>query len=230
MAELGDAVGSITPSFSFSGLGTAFSFFAFAVLVLIIAAVVSFFIMKRGRYNKKVTFLENIAGRGYVPTTKDKAIIIKMGDSGEEIMVTRKSKQLLHAYGKKIGKNHYAFAKGSDGYWYNVVFGDLDVALGEIGLTPIDKEVRYANKGVRDIVKERFQKKNWFKDNIGLVVGITSIVIVLIFLWLIFREFSAITSGAAQAVEASKEVMDSAAQVLRGLDNIKSGGSGLVPA
>jgi len=35
---------------------------------------------------------ENIAGKGWEPTLKDRARVVKIGDGGEEILFLRKSK------------------------------------------------------------------------------------------------------------------------------------------
>lgn len=222
MAIFDDIKGIFSGAGNFSGFATGVSIFVFMIIIAILLGLIFFFVINSKRYKYKITVFENIAGQGFVPTYRDKAKVVTVGDQGDEILLLKKRKIFKQAYGRKIGKNHFAFAIGSDGYWRNITFGDVDAKLKTLGIEPVDRDMRYMHVAIRRNIKDRYEKQNWLKDNIGLLVGIGSIVLVLVFMWLIFREFSAITSASEKAVLAAQQVLDSTTQVLSGLDNVIS--------
>ena len=95
-------------------------------------------------------------------------------------------------------------------------------------MDPVDRDMRYTHEGIRKNVAMRFDKKNWLKENIGILVGIISIVIVLIFMWLLADKYFTIFGAADQTLKSSKEILDQGATILANIDNICSGGTGLV--
>ena len=84
-------------------------------------------------YNRKIELYENVSGRGYFRTKTALARRVKLGRAGEEVLKTM-SGDLFSAYGRKTGRNTYAFAKGQDGYWYNILHGDLDAKFGVLDI------------------------------------------------------------------------------------------------
>ncbi len=223
MGIIGDISQATFDKVNFGGLFTGLGILMVTLLIVAIVGGIIFFFFTLKKYKYKITIFENIAGQGYVPVGKDRAKIVKVGDQGDEILLLQKRKVFRQAYGRKIGKNHYAFAIGKDGYWRNITFGDIDVELNKLGIKPIDRDMRYMHVAIRKSIKDRYEKKNWLKENFAMLVQFGFMVIIFIFLWLIFREFGAITSAAAGAVEAAGEVQDSTRQLLVALDNIIAG-------
>lgn len=227
---IGSAVGQLTgglKGFSMSSVTSGIVILLVVLLVAMIVGVIGWIVIMNRRYNKKIIIFENIAGQGYVPIGRDTARVVKIGDGGEEVLYLRKRKVYRSAYGRKIGTNTYAFAIGSDGYWYNITFGSLETALKKLNIDPIDRDMRYMHVAIRRNIADRYNKKNWFKENIGLIVGIISILLVLIFMWLLADKYLTISSSANQAMEASKAVSDRIADLLGKMDNICAGGTGL---
>lgn len=231
MSVVGDALGQFKPTFSLSGgFGTILTIIAILVFVGIIMIFITYLIIMSFKYNKKITIFENIAGQGYVPTGKDKAILVKVGDSGEEILKLRRRKLFRTAYGKRMGKNKYFFAIGDDGYWYNIVFGDLNKGLYEIGLKPIDKDVRYAYAGIRKNVKDNFGKKESVLIKMLPYIGLATLMLVFgIGMWFVTRNFVAASGSINTAMQTAKEVLQSSKEVIGALDNVVSG-SGVISA
>lgn len=131
-------------------------------------------------YNKTVVVFENIAGKGYVVTFKDKARLVKFGKTGEEVLFLKKKKLYRTAYGRKMGNNQYWFAIGQDGLWYNFVLGDLDAKKEMLDIEPVDRDVRMTYVAMGKLVDEKFKDKKSFMEEYGpyLINGIVVIMVI----------------------------------------------------
>lgn len=198
------------------------------IVILLCVGIYIFYLMKL--YNKKIIVYENISGQGYQKTYTDTARLIKLGDGGEEILYLRKKKVYRTAYGKKMGTNEYWFAIGQDGYWYNVVLGDLDAKMGMLDIEPIDRDMRYMHVAVRKNITERYRKQN-FMDKYGayIMIGI-AILVLMIGTWFNFDKQAEIAKTNQQGADTYLAVAEKSQQILSSLDNVCSGGSGIVSA
>ena len=68
-----------------------------------------------------------------------------------------------------MGPNIYWFAIGQDGYWYNVVLGDLDAKMGMLDIEPVDRDMRYMHVAIRKNIQDRY-KKIGFMEKYGTIV------------------------------------------------------------
>ena len=170
---------------------------------------------------------ENIAGQGYQVVIRDRARLIKVGDGGEELMYLLKKKVFRTAYGKKMGKNEYWFAIGQDGYWYNIVLGDLDAKMGMLDIEPIDRDMRYMHVAVRKNTQERYRKIKFMEKFGGVVISGIFIMIMIIGIWFLLDKMGDIAQTINQGIEAGVKVQEATNQILSGLDNIVSGGTGI---
>lgn len=200
---------------------------------LLSGGVTTIILLSRLRWNYKVTIAET-AGKESSLSGGDRARLVKVGDGGEELFFLKKRKIYRGAYGKRIGKRHIMWViNNEDGLWYNVTFGDLNKKLMEVGVVPTDRDARMAMAASRKLIDSRYDKKSWM-DKYGTILyfGLFTLTL-LIFggvMWFAFDKQLEIAHANAAAIEASKEVMTAAKQVLGIVDNIQSGGSGLVPA
>ena len=108
-------------------------------VILIGIAIAIFFYFT---YSRKIILFENISGQGYHVCLKTRARIVRLGNGGEELLKTLVGGHYVSAYGRKMGKNAYWYAKAQDGYWYNIILGDLDAKRGMLDIEPIDRDVR----------------------------------------------------------------------------------------
>ena len=214
-------------SVNFSGFGTGITILIFVLITAVVVGIILYFILSARAYRYKIVIFEDIAGQGYVPVGRDKAKMIKVGDGGEEVLYLRKRKLYRTAYGKKIGRNTYAFAVGSDGYWHNITFGDLDEELAKLGVEPVDRDMRYMHVAIRRNIKERFETVTFLQKYGGLIAYTALIAVTGVMMWLLFDKFLAISGSVQGAVEAAEKVLDSTSQLLGALDNVQSGGSGI---
>jgi uncharacterized membrane protein len=211
-------------------LGVNWMIILIVFILISVAAIVIFLLYQYKIYNRKIILFENISGQGYQPILKDRARLIKVGDGGEEILYLRKSKVYRTAYGKKMGKRTYWFAVGQDGYWYNIVLGDLDAKMGMLDIEPIDRDMRYMHVAIRKNIKDRYQKQNFMEKYGQFVMSAIFLLIILVGIWVLLGKIGDISAANAAAMESSKAVVDKLGNVLSSMDNICVGGSGVKPA
>jgi hypothetical protein len=188
-------------------------------------------------YNKKVILFENISGQGYQPILKTRARTVNLGVGGEEILKTI-GKKFVTAYGRKMGKNTFWFAKGQDGYWYNIVLGDLDSKRAMLDIEPIDRDVRMFHVAL-DRLSHQTYGKNSFLEKYGIhLLLFVFLVVMILGMWFIVGKIgdavaplAQSTTQAAELTKANAEITTKLARIIETLGLEKTpGGSGLAPA
>lgn len=208
-------------------------FFAIIIVFLVMAIVVTVILLGRLRWPYKVLVLEETPLYGNSPVRRDKARLISVGDGGEEVYYLKKAKKYRVAYGKKIAPKYVAWSIGSDGYWYNITFGNVDKKLMEIGVQPINTDVRYATSSLRKMFNEAYKKKSFLEKYGPIVYFGMFIFVLLIFAGLIWYSTDKqieIASANADAIATAKEIMDTSVKLLEANSRISQGGSGITPA
>ncbi len=66
----------------------------------------------------------------------------------------------LSAYGRKMGKNTYWYAKAQDGYLYNFLLGDLDAKRAMLDIEPIDRDVRMFHVALDRLSNDTYGKES----------------------------------------------------------------------
>jgi hypothetical protein len=236
MEDLG--VADKIPSISLTGFfSSTWIYVAIAVVVglILIGAVILILFLKT--FNKKVILFENISGQGYQPILKTRARTVKLGVGGEEILKTF-GRKFVSAYGRKMGRNTFWFAKGQDGYWYNIVLGDLDSKRAMLDIEPIDRDVRMFHVAL-DRLSHQTYGKNSFLEKYGIHLLLFVFLIVLILgMWFIVGKIgdaiaplSEATKNSAALQEANAEITSKLASIVEKLGiTSTTGGSGIVPA
>lgn len=224
---LGLDTGVELPSLTNSTIGSSLTIIAITIILFIVAVIGIYLFINNRTYNKKIILFENISGNGWQVTAKDTARIVKVGDGGEEILFLRKRKVYRTAYGKKMGTNEYWFAVGQDGYWYNVVLGDLDAKMGMLDIEPVDRDMRYMHVAIRKNIAERYRKIGFMEKYGSLMINGFFLIIMLVGLWLLVDQIGELISQATGAVSASDRTLETVNQVLSKIDSICSGGSGI---
>lgn len=217
-----------TPSF---GIGTGNITILVAIfLIAITGGIVIYLVYDWKLFNRRVVLFENISGVSFQPTLKDRARLVKIGKSGEEVLFLKKRRVYRTAYGRKMGKNTYWFAVGQDGYWYNIVLGDVDAKMGMLDIEPVDRDVRYMSAALEEMI-ERDYNKIKFMDKYGTIIfNGFFLLIMLIGMWFLLDKMSVMSGGMQSAVETSKELMQTNKEIVNALSNLlnSGGGSGLV--
>lgn len=221
MVSVGETIGQFTGGVSFGGFLGPFMIFIYIMIIAVVVGVVTYWIVIASKFNQKISVYESINGK-MIHTRSDKARVVKVGDGGEVILQLKKHKLYRHAYGEKIGRNHFAFAIGDDGYWYNFKFGDFDKAKKELGIEPVDKDMRMMHVAIRKNIKDRYEKVTFLQKYGGLLAYTALIAVTGIMMFLLFDKFLDISSTVNGAVQLSKEVTEETARLIGALDSFSS--------
>ena len=202
---------------------------------LIITGIVIFMFFMT--YNRRIILLENVAGLGYQPVFKTRARIIKIGQSGVEVLKTLKGGEIISAYGRKMGRNSYWYAKGQDGYWYNITLGDLDAKLGMLDIEPVDRDVRMFHAARNKLTDAQYgEKKNWLEKYAPIMILLIMVIILVVGGYIIAGKINEGLANTPEVAKINQETAELLIQMSSRLDNIQrntpsgTGGSGLVPA
>lgn len=235
-------VGGRIPSFEITG------FFANTWIWVLVVAIIGFILIIGLilmiyflTYKKKVILFENIAGQGYQPIMRTRARVIKLGVGGEELLKTLMGGYYVSAYGRKMGRNTYWYAKGQDGYWYNIVLGDLDSKQAMLDIDPIDRDVRMFHVALDRLSNQTYNKQG-FMQKYGIHMMLFLFLVTLILgMWFIVGKIGEATAPLAQSGENAIKIQQANDATLAKLDNLiralgyldetqSEGGSGLAPA
>lgn len=238
---MAEVFGVQMPSIDITGfLSSSWIYVAIVVFIglifIIILGVVIFYLT----YKKKVVIFENISGMGYQPVLRTRARIVKLGIGGEELLKTLMGGMFLSAYGRKMGKNTYWYAKGQDGYLYNIVLGDLDTKQAMLDISPIDRDVRMFHVALDRLSHQTYGKTS-FLEKYGVHMMLFLFLIVLIIgMWFIVGKIGQATAPLAASAENAVKIQEANDRTIAKLDSLiralgylpteTNGGSGLIPA
>lgn len=198
-------------------------------IFFVISGIVLFILLYRRRWNFRYVVLENIAGTGYSITGRGRCRRMAFGDGGEEIFYLQNSKKWRAAYGKRIGKNQVAWCVGEDGYWYNINFGNLDKRLQELGVEPVDKDMRYAYASIRKGIESRYNQKT-FMEKYGTIIAFGMLFLCIIamggFMWYTGSQATKISNANAQSLVTADKILTHSDELISHLNNLQTGGSG----
>ena len=192
------------------------------------------FLLYYKTFNRRVVLFENISGLGYQPVMRKRARRLKVGTAGEELLSVMGG-DTLSAYGRKMGKNTYWFAKGSDGYWYNFLLGDLDTKMAMLDIEPIDRDVRMFHVAKDRMNRDNYLKKSFMEKYGSTLIMFLFLIILIVGMWVIIGKIGKATESLSATQEANAEVLKTTKEILVNNERLKTGGvsgtvSGLVPA
>ncbi|MHA1989237.1 MAG: hypothetical protein ACW98D_21655 [Promethearchaeota archaeon] len=213
-------VGGTLPKIDLSFLSSSWIYvviiFMIGLILVIGVALFLFFTT----YKKRIVLFENISGQGYQPVLKSRARVIKIGVGGAEVLKTLVGGHFVSAYGRKMGKNIYWYAKGQDGYWYNVVLGDLDAKQGMLDIEPIDRDVRMFHVAIDRLSQATYNKRKWMeKYGVHMMLFLFLIVLVL-GMWFIVGKIGDAVAPLGQSSQNALEIQKMNVQITNQLDNI----------
>ena len=219
-----------TPNIDISGfLSSSWIYVAvitFIGIILIAGISIMLFFMT---YNKRVMVFENISGMGYQPVLSTRARIVKLGIGGEEILKTLVGGKYVSAYGRKMGRNTYWYAKGQDGYWYNCTLGDLDTKLSMLDIEPVDRDVRMFHVAL-DKLSHQTYGKHGFLEKYGIHIMLFAfLIIMLIGFWIIAGKINEGLVATNAAANINLKTVEAADAALTKVDSVNRN-SGLVDA
>ena len=228
MADIQSTVSAYLPKVSI--YGSAFvSMIAWLILIavsIVIIVIIGFMIVNRRNYRNKIVIFEKINGR-FVDTGKDKAMEIKFGDLGGKLFYLKKHKKYLPPPRLQSGQRKFYYFIKEDGDWINFELSDFDEQMRQSKAHFLDKEMRYANVGIRKGLAERYKKVTW-KEYLPIIVSVGFIVLIGILTWLLFDRWIELAGTTNDGVKVAGEIMDKANTMLGAIDRVCSGGSGII--
>lgn len=229
MAEI---LGAEMPKIDLMGGITSVNWMLFAIIFLFLigGAIIIWIIYQSRTYNKKIIVFENISGNGFQIVLKDKARLIRVGSQGEEVLYLKKKKVYRTAYGRKMGTNTYWFAIGQDGYWYNIVLGDLDAKMGMLDIEPVDRDMRYLHVALGRNIDKRYEKQKFMEKYGAVVMNGFFLIIMLVGLGVLINKIGDVVTAIQPLINSANEIVKSSNQLLQSMDNIcVNGGGRLIP-
>jgi uncharacterized membrane protein len=236
---LGLETGISLPNINITGWLTNTWFYVFLIgFIGLILIVTLFLVLFFATFNKKIVFFENISGLGYQPIKKRRARTVKIGGTGEEVMRLLGG-GFISAYGRKMGKNTYWFAKGSDGYLYNFLLGDLDAKMAMLDIEPVDKDVRSFYVSMANLNLANYGNQKFWDKHGNQILAFIFMVVLVLSMWFLIGKIGDATAPLAEANKNQAEINEINLQITQRLDtivrnlNIKEPtgtSSGLVPA
>jgi len=209
------------PTIDISGFfSSTWIYVAIVVLLgvfLIIGVVIFLFFFT---YRKKIIIFENISGQGYHPVLKTRARVVKLGIGGEELLKTLVGGLFLSSYGRKMGKNTYWYAKGQDGYLYNVVLGDLDSKMGMLDIEPIDRDVRMFHVALDRLSHQTYGKTS-FMEKYGVHMMLFLFLIVLVLgMWFIVGKIGDAVAPLGSSTDMALQIQEVNLELTSKLESI----------
>lgn len=213
------------PEFNVGNIGLVITFFILALIILLIAGVGIFFLVRWLKFNRHITIWEDVEGSDSLePVGTDKAMLIKVGKGGTELLYLKKRKTYKGAYGKRIANKKYFFVIGKDGYWYNSTLGSLEEGMAKIDVKPTNVNMRYQNESLMELIKERYDKPSFWGQYGQIIINIAFFMLVAVMFWLYFDSFKETAPALVEASKTLKETAEVLGQVTGGLDSLKSTG------
>ena len=137
----------------------------------------------------------------------------------------------MSAYGIKMGKNTYWFAKGQDGYWYNFLLADLDAKKAILDIDPVDKDVRMLHTALGELNLVNYGQAKFWEKHGNMILGFVFLIIFIIGMWFIIGKLGETTAALTDTAKTNKELTELNARYLEAAINIKAEGkdTGIVP-
>jgi len=227
--DVGGFIKGITPSFSTFGLGGV-GFFAWLLIVLVVIVVMTvviiLFILNR-RYNKKIIVFEKV-GTSFVPQRRDRGMEIRFSTAGDTITYLRKHKKYIPNPTIQTGNREYWYFIREDDEWINFGLENLNEESRKVGAKFLDKEMRFARTSIQKGLKDRYETQGVWAKYGSYIVAVSFVTLIGVFTYLLWDKWIDLAGTTKNAIDASVLVLERTDQILASLDNICSGGSGLI--
>lgn len=148
-----------------------------AIIFLTTSVSFTVWYMKRVNYPFLAIIHADSTGSKLSPINKmDRAKLVKVYDSGERLYWLRKGKHYIAGMGLLSGVNTISwYFNREDGYYYNMVYTDFNMAMMQMGVKSTDKNIRMANAQGRKAI-EQYRPKGFSQWLVPIAVGVLIII------------------------------------------------------
>lgn len=227
MADIGSALSRLTPNISGGTLGMTILLVIVFLVFLAVMGGIAWWLYLRKSYKYKIIIAEKVGGMTTI-VGKDTAREKKLNNQGDTVFYLRKLKKTIPKGTIQISPRQYLYRVREDGEWINTDLGDLDQDSKRIGVHFLDKEVRFARTQLARGLKEEFDKYDLLNKLLPGVMYTILILVTGIMIWLLFREWTQLAGIINGAVDTAAKLMEQNQQVLNSMENVCSGGSGMI--
>lgn len=214
-----------------SGIGSGFvSVIAIVIIFCVIAIVFSiilFMVIQNKRYKYRIIIFENINGI-WVDTSNDKAMELRFGDMGTSILYFKKMRR-YEPFPQHFAGKYKVYYRKRGGVLENWEHRDTTDKADDNFMQMI-KAMLFHHTAINRGLEKRYNQMTWLKEYAPIIVSVVFIILIGVFTWLLFDKWIELAKTTNTGVETAGKVMDKADSILGKLDNIKSGGSGILPA
>ncbi len=228
MADYLEQVQEVIPEISVSGIFNFITWFVIIIILAVIAAVSTYFIVMRLKFNKKIIIYEKINGK-VERTGTDLAMNFKVGLGGDTIFFLRKRKKYIATPRIQTGRREYSFAIREDGEWINIGIEDIDFKSKLLKLELTDESMKHTRVALQRSLRDRYNKVTFLEKYGGMIAYATLILITGIAIFLVAGKMVGIVEAVGQQIELANQLAITQNKILGALDNICSTG-GLKPA
>lgn len=200
------------------------------VVFFITSIVVSVVILNKKRWPYTWVLTEDYPDGAQIKQ-RGKARLISIGNEGAEIYLLKGLKKWRVGYGRRIGKNQILWSLGDDGYWYNSSLGKMNPRLRELGIEPVDRDLRYGHSILSQWIDKTYDDRKWL-DKYGVYVAFGMLFLCILaiggIIWFIFDKQAEMASTNLEIAKSVKEIVDSTEKLVNANANIIGGGSGFI--
>ncbi len=220
---------TVTATLNQYGIIGYVTLFIIIIGVVIIVSGVTFWLIMKRLYGKKIVIFEKVGGTIQV-TKRDVGRDVRIGEGGDYILYTRRFKKFLPTPQIQTGQNVFWYYIREDGEWINIGIEDIDTRMRKAKAHFLDKEMRYARTALQRNLKERLQKISFWDKYGAMIIWTLYIAVVGVMTWLLFDKWIELSSSVNAMLETQVQVIDLSREILQSVDNIKTGGEGITPA
>ena len=228
-----DQVKEFIPDWSVEKIFAYVSWFLILLVASVLTGLLLYWWFTKKKFNVKIIIFEKINGVVQI-TQRDTASIVKIGTTGDRVLLLNKLKNLgndgyLSMPKYKMGHDTYPFYKREeDGELINFKFKDIDETLNELNVKIGSIDLSYARASLQKLLKENYKKSSWLKELLPYIGFGFLIFMIAISTWLLAGKVIEILNAIIPLLETANVLADRQEQILGALENVCST-SGLRP-
>lgn len=209
-----------------SSVGLPLQYVVYILLICVALGFITWLLYQKKVYFVTIQYYDNLGGKRYTEAGVDKARVVRLGLVDGEFLWAKRKKMYLPADGLKMGMNKYYFAKNDDGYWYNIILGDLDAKNGILDIEPTDRDMKATAYAIRKNTENRHAKKSNVDKFLQYGIPVILLLILCIGGWFMLKktgEWSGqVTATANENLKIQAQISDTNKLIVSKLDQIIS--------
>ena len=204
------------------GVGSIATGFVIFLIIAIATGIITYYIVQKKNYSKEVHVWEEVNGVT-APMFDDKAREIVLPNTSVRAYLLKKSKIYLPRPSRQFGKGHYIFYIRKDGEWVNVLPSNINADMVTLNLDFDHADMRLSNASIKKLVEKNYKKLNWIKEYAPYIaIGVLILMLGITF-FLLLNKASVISGQLVSGIQAQGDTITSLNEILKSLDNLKSG-------